>query len=233
MIASPGQPGDQVRLLTDLFDIPATGRRLDPAAPLAGGAVLPLAEELRPVPGALVRGAVGDPAAVLRGLIAMLLMYLRTGLRPSKYALNLLGMVVSGAATWEEVRPILAKRAASARWSGRGWRGSVPKKRTERLDRPACCAAETRPPPHAPREPTQRTTERRTHDGHPRLRKRNPDRARDGKIPDSIGLVHQCHPNDPVTLQSSRSSTLRREGNGKWSQSEWGGNERGGPSPAQ
>jgi hypothetical protein len=44
-------------------------------------------------------------------LIALLLMYLRTGLRPSKYALLLLGMVVAGTATWEEVQPILAKRA--------------------------------------------------------------------------------------------------------------------------
>ncbi len=44
-------------------------------------------------------------------LIGLLVMYLRTGLRPSKYALNLLGMVVAGTATWEEVRPIIADRA--------------------------------------------------------------------------------------------------------------------------
>jgi hypothetical protein len=44
-------------------------------------------------------------------LIAMPLMYPRTGLRPSKYALNLLGMVAAGTATWEEVRPIIADRA--------------------------------------------------------------------------------------------------------------------------
>jgi hypothetical protein len=31
-------------------------------------------------------------------------------MRPSKYALNLLGMVASGAASWEEVRPILEDR---------------------------------------------------------------------------------------------------------------------------
>lgn len=43
-------------------------------------------------------------------LIAMLLVYLRTGLRPSKYALNLLGMVAAGTASWEEVRPILEDR---------------------------------------------------------------------------------------------------------------------------
>ena len=35
--------------------------------------------------------------------IAMLLVSLRTGPRPSKYALNPLGMVVGGAPTWEEV----------------------------------------------------------------------------------------------------------------------------------
>ena len=44
-------------------------------------------------------------------LIAMLLMYLRTGVRPSKYALNLLGMVVAGTASWEEIQPILARRS--------------------------------------------------------------------------------------------------------------------------
>lgn len=42
---------------------------------------------------------------------ATLLVYLRTGARPSKYALNLLGMVAAGSATWEEVRPILEDRA--------------------------------------------------------------------------------------------------------------------------
>jgi hypothetical protein len=44
-------------------------------------------------------------------LIAMLLIYLRTGMRPSKYALNLLGMVVAGTASWEEIQPILARRS--------------------------------------------------------------------------------------------------------------------------
>jgi hypothetical protein len=44
-------------------------------------------------------------------MIAMLLVHLRTGIRPSKYALNLLGMVVAGTATWEEIQPILARRA--------------------------------------------------------------------------------------------------------------------------
>lgn len=43
-------------------------------------------------------------------LIATLLTHLRTGMRPSKYAMNLLAMVVAGTATWEEIRPILADR---------------------------------------------------------------------------------------------------------------------------
>lgn len=42
--------------------------------------------------------------------IAMLLMYLHTGTRPSKYALILTGMVIAGTATLEEIQPIIARR---------------------------------------------------------------------------------------------------------------------------
>lgn len=44
--------------------------------------------------------------------IAMLLMYLHTGMRPSKYALILCGMVIAGTATLKEIQPILARRQA-------------------------------------------------------------------------------------------------------------------------
>ena len=43
-------------------------------------------------------------------VIGVLLMYLQSGARPSKYAYNLLGLVAGGGATLEEVAPILAER---------------------------------------------------------------------------------------------------------------------------
>jgi hypothetical protein len=43
-------------------------------------------------------------------VIAVLLMYLHTGYRPSKYMLVLLGQVAAGAATLEEILPILRER---------------------------------------------------------------------------------------------------------------------------
>jgi hypothetical protein len=43
-------------------------------------------------------------------VIGVLLMYLHTGAKPSKYAFSLLGLVASGASTLEEIAPILAER---------------------------------------------------------------------------------------------------------------------------
>lgn len=43
-------------------------------------------------------------------VIGVLLMYLHTGAKPSKYAFSLLGLVASGASTLDEIAPILAER---------------------------------------------------------------------------------------------------------------------------
>lgn len=43
-------------------------------------------------------------------VIGVLLMYLHTGVKPSKYAFNLLGMVAQGGAELEEIMPILRER---------------------------------------------------------------------------------------------------------------------------
>ena len=43
-------------------------------------------------------------------VIGVLLMYLHTGVKPSKYAFSLLGLVANGASTLEEIAPILAER---------------------------------------------------------------------------------------------------------------------------
>jgi hypothetical protein len=43
-------------------------------------------------------------------MIGVLLMYLHTGAKPSKYAFSLLGLVANGASTLEEIAPILVER---------------------------------------------------------------------------------------------------------------------------
>jgi hypothetical protein len=43
-------------------------------------------------------------------IIAVILMYLHTGYRPSKYMFALLSQVAAGAATIEEIMPILRER---------------------------------------------------------------------------------------------------------------------------
>jgi len=111
VIAAPGEPGGQVRLLTDVPDVPAH----------VIGQIYRYRWQVelffRWLKGcARFRGAFSETPAGIRMqfyvcLIAMLLIHLRTGMRPSKYALNLLGMVVAGSASWEEIQPILARRS--------------------------------------------------------------------------------------------------------------------------
>ena len=46
-------------------------------------------------------------------VIGVMLMYLHSGAKPSKYAFSLLSMVAGGGASLEEIQPILAERRAS------------------------------------------------------------------------------------------------------------------------
>ena len=111
VIASPGQSGDQVRFLTDLFDIPAYVCGLILRNRWQVELFFRWLKSCGRFRGIWCQERSGVLLQFYVALIAMLLMYLRTGLRPSKYALNLLGMVVAGTATWEEVQPIIAHRA--------------------------------------------------------------------------------------------------------------------------
>jgi hypothetical protein len=111
VIASPGQPGDQVRLLTDLLDIPARVVGLVLRHRWQVELFFRWLKSCGRFRGIWCEERSGVLLQFYVAWIALLLMDLRTGLRPSKYALNLLGMVVAGTATWEEVQPIIAKRA--------------------------------------------------------------------------------------------------------------------------
>lgn len=110
VIAVPEQPGEPVRLLTNLLDLEAgvigTLYRYRWQVELffrwlkVYAHFEHLLSESRP----------GIVFSFYVAVIGVLLMYLHTGAQPSKYAFSLLGLVASGAATLEDIAPILAER---------------------------------------------------------------------------------------------------------------------------
>jgi hypothetical protein len=110
-IDSADEPGSQVRLLTDLMDLPAHVIGLIYRNRWQVELFFRWLKSCARFRGVWSENRSGVLLQFYVALIAVLLMHLRTGMRPSKYALNLLGMVVMGGATWEEIEPILAKRA--------------------------------------------------------------------------------------------------------------------------
>ena len=110
IVQSPDEPGGMIRLLTNLGDVEAWAiaqlyryrwqvelffRWLKVFANFAH-----LISESRQ----------GVLLSFYVAVIGVLLMYLHTGAKPSKYAFSLLGMVACGASTLEEIAPILAER---------------------------------------------------------------------------------------------------------------------------
>jgi hypothetical protein len=111
VIASPDQPGGVVRLLTDLSDLPAHVVGLVFRHRWQVELFFRWLKSCARFRGVWCETRAGVLLQFYVALIGLLVMYLRTGLRPSKYALNLIGMVVAGAASWEEVKPIIEDRA--------------------------------------------------------------------------------------------------------------------------
>jgi hypothetical protein len=110
IVQSPDEPGGVIRLLTNLGEVEAWAiallyryrwqvelffRWLKCFANFAH-----LISESRP----------GVVLSFYVAVIGVLLMYLHTGAKPSKYAFSLLGLVASGGSTLEEITPILAER---------------------------------------------------------------------------------------------------------------------------
>jgi hypothetical protein len=110
IVRSPDEPGGVIRLLTNLLEVEAWAiallyryrwhvelffRWLKVFANFAH-----LISECRQ----------GVLLSFYVAVIGVLLMYLYTGAKPSKYAFSLLGLVASGASTLEEIAPILAER---------------------------------------------------------------------------------------------------------------------------
>jgi hypothetical protein len=111
IIAVPGEPGNQVRLLTDVLDVAAHVIGLIYQDRWQVELFFRWLKSCARFRGVFSEAPDGIRVQFYICLIAMLLIYLRTGMRPSKYALNLLGMVVAGTASWEEIEPILARRS--------------------------------------------------------------------------------------------------------------------------
>jgi len=110
VIVPPAQPDTTVRLLTNLLEV---------EAPLLGTLyryrwqvelffrwlkVYAHFDHL------LTESQPGILLSFYVAVIGVLLLYLHTGAKPSKYAFSLLGLVANGAATLEEIAPILAER---------------------------------------------------------------------------------------------------------------------------
>jgi hypothetical protein len=110
ILTSPDQSGGQIRLLTDLMDLPAHVIGQIYRHRWQVELFFRWLKSCARFRGIWCEDRSGILLQFYVALIGMLLMYLRTGMRPSKYAYNLLSMVVSGTATWEEVEPIIAHR---------------------------------------------------------------------------------------------------------------------------
>lgn len=110
IVSSPDEPGRTVRLLTNLHDVDAW---VIGALYRNRWQVELFFRWLKSV--AHFRHLISESPAGIQlsfyvALIGVLLMYLHTGSRPSKYAFSLLAMVAQGMADLEEIAPILAER---------------------------------------------------------------------------------------------------------------------------
>ena len=110
VIAVPDQPGETVRLLTNLLDLEAwvigTLYRYRWQVELFFRWLKVYAH----FDHLLSESRSGILLSFYVAVIGVLLSYLHTGAPPSKYAFSLLGLVASGAATLEDIAPILAER---------------------------------------------------------------------------------------------------------------------------
>jgi transposase len=133
VVSSPDQPGGTIRLLTSLMDIPASVVAVIYRYRWQVELFFRWLKSCARFRSIWCEAPSGMLLQFYVALIGSLLMYLRTGVRPSKYALNMLAMVVAGTATWEEVQPIIADRARERERE----RARVARKRAEKRARAA------------------------------------------------------------------------------------------------
>jgi hypothetical protein len=110
IVQSPDEPGGVIRLLTNLLEVEAWAiaqlYRYRWQVELFFRWLKVFANFLH----LISESRQGVLLSFYVAVIGVLLMYLHTGAKPSKYAFSLLGLVASGASTLEEIAPILAER---------------------------------------------------------------------------------------------------------------------------
>jgi hypothetical protein len=114
VIDSPGEPDGQVRLLTNLMDLEAHLLGLLYRCRWQIELFFRWLKCFANFAHLISESRQGVLLSFYVAVIGVLLMYAHSGHKPSKYAYNLLSLVASGAATLDEIAPILAERERRA-----------------------------------------------------------------------------------------------------------------------
>jgi hypothetical protein len=110
IVQSPDEPGGVIRLLTNLLEIDAWAIALLYRYRWQVELFFRWLKCFANFAHLISESREGVLLSFYVAVIGVLLMYLHTGAKPSKYAFSLLGLVANGASTLEEIAPILAER---------------------------------------------------------------------------------------------------------------------------
>ncbi len=110
VIAAPDEPGGVLRLLTNLLDVPAWVIGLLYRHRWQVELFFRWLKVYGNFAHLISHSRAGVQLSFYVAVIGVLLMYLHSGARPSKYAFSLLSQVAAGGATLEEIAPILKER---------------------------------------------------------------------------------------------------------------------------
>lgn len=110
IVQSPDEPGGVIRLLTNLLEIDAWAIALLYRYRWQVELFFRWLKCFANFAHLISESREGVLLSFYVAVIGVLLMYLHTGAKPSKYAFSLLGLVAHGASTLEEIAPILAER---------------------------------------------------------------------------------------------------------------------------
>ncbi len=110
IVRSPDEPGGVIRLLTNLLEVEAWAIALLYRYRWHVELFFRWLKVFANFSHLISESRQGVLLSFYVAVIGVLLMYLHTGAKPSKYAFSLLGLVANGASTLEEIAPILAER---------------------------------------------------------------------------------------------------------------------------
>jgi hypothetical protein len=110
VVQSPDEPGGVIRLLTNLLEVEAWAIALLYRYRWHVELFFRWLKVFANFSHLISESRQGVLLSFYVAVIGVLLMYLHSGVKPSKYAFSLLGLVANGASTLEEIAPILAER---------------------------------------------------------------------------------------------------------------------------